>query len=260
MREQPYDSPAPRGAGETGIDTSVIDESAMGRQQRAQQMKQPVQLVRQPNKVGIERFVDNEFEHKMQQVSQEFQQLYAERMGANRDLGGDDDDEDPDDNGYGAGKKEWYETRFYKDMTEFYRAPGRQRMQTKPTGKLGNSISKMGSQLGGASMMLPNLQESINSRADSNMSPLGSPLRSPGKSPKRGGRLGRTSTEGEVSHHQVEQQHTLANTDYGLAKIEEDVESHTGGGIATYSVKKKTTTRTTSFVDHNGQVQTQVQV
>ena len=94
------------------------------------------------------------------------------------------------------------------------------------------------------------------------MSPLGSPLRSPGKSPKRGGRLGRTSTEGEISHHQVEQQqNTLANTDYGLAKIEEDVESHgAGGGIATYSVKKKTTTRTTSFVDHNGQVQTQTQV
>ena len=184
-------------------------------------------------------------------MSQEFQQLYAERMGANRDLGGDDDDEDPDDNGYGSGKKEWYETRFYKDMTEFYRAPGRQRMQTK-TGK---SMSKIGSQLGGQSFMLPNLQESINSRADSNMSPLGSPLRSPGKSPKRGGRLGRTVTEGEV-----QAEHTLANTDYGLAKIEEDVESHTGGGIATYSVKKKSTTRTTSFVDHNGQVQTQVEV
>lgn len=28
VREQPFDSPAPRGAGETGIDTSVIDESA----------------------------------------------------------------------------------------------------------------------------------------------------------------------------------------------------------------------------------------
>ena len=68
MREQPYDSPAPRGAGETGIDTSVIDESAMGRQQRAQQMKQQVQLVRQPNKVGVERFVDDEFEHKMQRI------------------------------------------------------------------------------------------------------------------------------------------------------------------------------------------------
>ena len=118
------------------------------------------------------------------------------------------------------------------------------------------SVSKMGSQMGGQSFMLPNLQESINSRDGNNMSPLGSPLRSPGKmSPKRaGGRLGRTGTEGEVQH-QVES--NLANTDYGLAKIEEDVESH--GGIATYSAKKKTTTRTSSIIDHNGQVQTVVQ-
>ena len=81
----------------------------------------------------------------MQQVNEEFQQLYAERMGANRDLGGDGDEEE-EYSGYGPPvKKEWYEARFYKDMTEFYRAPNRQRMQTKPTAKLGASMSKMGS-------------------------------------------------------------------------------------------------------------------
>ena len=113
-------------------------------------------------------------------------------------------------------------------------------------------MSKMGSQMG--SFMLPNLQESLNSRADG-MSPLGSPLRSPGKSPGRSpkkGRLGHASTEGDMSQtHDVAH---LANTDFGLPKIEEDVESNTGG-IATYSVSKKKTVRTTS-IEHNGQVST----
>ena len=49
----------------------------------------------------------------------------------------------------------------------------------------------------------------------------------------------------------------LANTDFGLPKIEEDVESNTG--IATYSATKKKTVRTTS-IDHNGQVSTKVEV
>ena len=61
-------------------------------------------------------------------MNEEFQQLYAERMGANRDLGADGDEEE-EYSGYGPPvTKEWYETRFYKDMTEFYRAPNRQRM------------------------------------------------------------------------------------------------------------------------------------
>ena len=151
-------------------------------------------------------------------------------MGANRDLGGGDDDED--DNGYGpAPKKEWYETRFYKDMTEFYRAPNRQRMQTKPS-KMG---SKMGSVMGGASFMLPNLQASVNG----NDSPLGSPLRSPGKSPKRG-RLGRTFTEGEAISPQ-NNLGSLADTDFGLPKIEEDSESVNAGGIVTYHQQKTIT-------------------
>jgi len=118
-------------------------------------------------------------------------------------------------------------------MTDFYRAPNRQRMTTKPTARLGASMSKMGSQMG--SFMLPNLQESVNSRADSNSSPLASPLRSPGKSPKRGGRLGRTLTEDDG----VGTMGALAETDFGLPKIEEDVESNQGG-IATYSQKKTT--------------------
>ena len=50
----------------------------------------------------------------------------------------------------------------------------------------------------------------------------------------------------------------LANTDFGLPKIEEDVESNTGG-IATYSVSKKKTVRTTSM-EHNGQVSTKIEV
>ena len=104
--------------------------------------------------------------------------------------------------------------------------------------------------------MLPNLQESVNSRAD--MSPLGSPLRSPGKSPGRSpkkGRLGHASTENEFSQTM---DHHLASTDFGLPKIEEDVESH-AGGIATYSVSKKKTVRTTS-IENNGQVNTTVDV
>ena len=47
----------------------------------------------------------------------------------------------------------------------------------------------------------------------------------------------------------------LANTDFGLPKIEEDVESN-AGGIATYSVSKKKTTS----IEHNGQVSTKVEV
>lgn len=68
MRAQPFDSPAPRGQQETGIDVSVIHESAQGRQQRAN-MRQQVQLVRQPDREGIERFVDEAYEHKMSQVT-----------------------------------------------------------------------------------------------------------------------------------------------------------------------------------------------
>ena len=54
----------------------------------------------------------------------------------------------------------------------------------------------------------------------------------------------------------------MADTDFGLPKIEEDhTESNNPGGIATYSAKKKTTVkqvcvvRTTS-VDSNGKVKT----
>ena len=93
--------------------------------------------------------------------------------------------------------------------------------------------------------MLPNLQESVNSRAD--MSPLGSPLRSPGKSPGRSpkkGRLGHASTQSDMYATE-----NLASADFGLPKIEEDIESNAGGagGIATYSVSKKKTVRTTSI-------------
>ena len=115
--------------------------------------------------------------------------------------------------------------------------------------------SKMGSQMGSASFMLPNLQESVNSRAD--MSPLGSPLRSPGKSPGRSpkkGRLGHASTEGDMSQTLDHNTNNLANTEFGLPKIEEDNESNTGG-IATYTVSKKKTVRTTSIVS-DGQVNT----
>jgi len=49
--------------------------------------------------VGIERFVDEAYEQKISQVTAEFQQLYAERMGQNRDLGGGDDEDGA--SGYG---------------------------------------------------------------------------------------------------------------------------------------------------------------
>ena len=62
-----------------------------------------VELVRQPDKEGIERFVDETYQQRLSEVEQQFEQLMAERQAKGR--GGDGSQEDED----GAPKKEWYQ-------------------------------------------------------------------------------------------------------------------------------------------------------
>lgn len=95
------------------------------------------ELVRQPDKQGVERFVDPSFAQGLGEIEAQIHTLMQEynrrreAVGESLQLGEE-------------GQGEWYESKFYKDMTAFYKPPVRKRMETKPTSVLRSSKSKMG--------------------------------------------------------------------------------------------------------------------
>lgn len=115
-----------------------------GQQRKKRAPAKPVrELVRQPDKQGVERFVDPSFAQGLGEVEAQINVLMQEynkrreAVGESLTLGEE-------------GQGEWYESKFYRDMTAFYKPPKRKRLENKPTSMMRGSRSKVS----GASFMM----------------------------------------------------------------------------------------------------------
>ena len=125
-------------AGQSGLE-NIGQGGRANKVSRAAAAPDSNDLVRQPDKEGVERFVDVAYSQKLSAIEQQFEQLMAERMAASKDkLYPQEEDEH-------GNKRAWYQAQFYQDMTTFYMSPDRVRMKTKPGAKLRSNNSKMGS-------------------------------------------------------------------------------------------------------------------
>jgi len=92
---------------------------------KGKRKKRPVvplrEIVRQPDKEGLERYVDPDFQRRLGEVEAEISAINASR----RDISG----------ARSETGRPWYENNFYQEMTEFYKAPPRNQMKPYGTSK-----------------------------------------------------------------------------------------------------------------------------
>ena len=115
------------------------------------------------------------------------------------------------------GNREWYETRFYRDMTRFYEAGERKRLQTKPTMMTaGGSIkvAKMGSMAG--SMNLGSFYDSPTSSPRASTKKL---ARGKSAGNQGGKRIAKQGTANSSVH--IPEFNELANTNFELPPVPE---------------------------------------
>ena len=157
--------------------------------------------MRQPNKQGMERFVDPAFHQKLSGMEAKFQELMAEREREGREEIGQ---VTVDHNGYKRSiQREWYQNQFYEDMTYWYCADPRKRMETHPGVEL-RGKSKMGSF---ALASLDYGEESPMKFSTSSVSPK---------------KKVRTASTVMGAAYSISKKGGLANTQYSLPKVAEE--------------------------------------